>query len=103
VKEHRNHVVAKLEGSPSFPQITNRPIPIRDSPLLANLLATRSPCLPPWCACTITEPENACFWHAPARIALIKLICEADFRTLEKGSLSRLQFHATCRTLLDSE
>ena len=42
MQEHCNHVAAKLEGSPSFPQITNRPIPRRDSPLLANLLATRS-------------------------------------------------------------
>jgi hypothetical protein len=43
MQEHRNHVGAKLEGCPSFLQITNRLIPRRDSPLLANPLLPGHP------------------------------------------------------------
>jgi hypothetical protein len=72
MQEHRNHVAAKLEGSPSFPQITNRSIPRRNSPLLANLLATRSPCLPPWYAAR-SQSQKTLLLARLGRIALTQI------------------------------
>src|ERR1700719_3627308 len=76
MQEHRNHVAAKLEGSPSFPQITNRSIPRRNSPLLANLLATRSPCLPPWYAARSQSQKTPASGTPRPNCADSNLICE---------------------------
>jgi hypothetical protein len=67
MQEHRNHVAASLEGSPSFPQITNRPTPRRDSSLLQTCSL---PCHPVYLLGMLHEhrARKRCFWHALAEL-----------------------------------
>ena len=62
-------------GKPELPSDHYRPTPRRDSPLTANLLATRSPCLPPWYAAR-SQSQKALFLVRPGRIAPTQI----DFR-----------------------
>ena len=89
MQEYRNHVAAKLGGSPSFPQITNRPIPRRNSPLLANLLA---PGHPVYLLGMLHDhrARKRCFWHALAELRRLKSISKGRLPNPWKRSMMEI-------------
>jgi DNA-binding transcriptional regulator YiaG len=69
------HVITSPQagGKHEFPSDHYRLAPRRDPPLLANLFATRLPCLPPWYAAR-SRARKRCFWQAMAELRRPKLI-----------------------------
>jgi hypothetical protein len=83
-QQHRNHVAASWREARASPQITTAWPPRRDSSLLANLFATRSPCLPPWYAAR-SQSQKTLFLARPGRIAPTQI----DFRRPTSEPLER--------------